>query len=1073
MRRPRLVFLTPIVVAILSCAATLFLYPFVHFARPRALWWLVALVALAFIWAHRAHRQRRTQAALMHSRAFARLSTSWSPRRNSARFALTAVGCFFLILASAQPQWGEETRRVQRKGTDIAIVLDASRSMLAEDVGPNRIKAATRELDQLLSQLDGDRVGLVVFAGVAFTQSPLTSDYGAIRLYLDRVNPDAIPAQGTSLGLAIHEAHRLLTGGNNSDFRRAPNQMILVISDGEDHQTHPVEAAQVAHEDNIQVYTIGIGTNAGGRIPLHDRYGNFQSYLTDRSGKVVHTQLEDGQLREIAAAGGGMYMHYDGLKSTTHTLTAIIDQFDEAYLSSALRSHYVNRGAFFLWPAFFLLFLAMLLDDRPSTGSHRSRWPLLFGVIAVLFQASCLDFRYEDAHVRRAIEKAEKGDYAAALEYIERANKDARTQHAFHFNRGRIHDENGNIEHAQQDFLAALGASNTALRVAALIGIGNTLVQQENYRDAITRYTRALILDPHNITARKNLEIAHRKLYPLCRDLEDSLEPNNHQAQATDLPATSIIGPHASRYTDAPSDKKSPPTLTLCSGNDDWLRLPIQGGESVEVQADLKRLRDDNGGPPLPERIPSRAIRMAIVDAKGKTIAVDSGRNDERDKNGLIPAKKIRRRLELNALPTHNAPYFVHLSSTDHLEYSYTIQVQITPPCSSLEDEYEPNDQPNRAFEIESGEHTARLCNDNKDWFQMSVQQGDHLFVDVQPEGNENVEQPVLRNGFSTDPEAIPALNRQMTSEPISWASGEIAHDTQALWGFATQDNQELDYHMSVYRFGACPDGNDRFEPNDRPDQAATIRSGQQEIRHLRLCPNDQDWFVMDLHSDEESTELQPFSARIDIDEDVLPQHVHVELWDPITGRRLATSTPIESEHDPSAETPEASPIHAAIATTHLAPQTEKIIVRIYGAETFYHLSFPDTSPPEPEPDDSDTEDTDTGDTGADDGKLDNEDPNSGNSQDDTHTEDPDDAPNSEDTPHQDEDSFDANAYPDPADDRGDESEHLNAASAPSEEELKRQALIDLLNSLERDEINLQLHQAIEQESPAPSQNEW
>lgn len=1068
MKRPGLVFITPLLVAVLALAATLSLYPFVHFARPRALWWLIALVGFAWVWAHRTHRQRQTQLALMHSRAFARLSASWSPRRNSARFSLTALACFFLILASAQPQWGEETRRVQRKGTDIAIVLDASRSMLAEDVGPNRMKAATRELDALLHKLDGDRVGLIVFAGVAFTQSPLTNDYGAIRLYLDRVNPDAIPTQGTALGVAIHEAHRLLTGGNNPDFRRAPNQIMLVISDGEDHQTHPVQAAQVAHDDGIQVYTIGVGTSAGGRIPLHDAQGNFQRYLTDRDGKVVHTQLEDSQLREIAAAGGGAYMHYDGRNSTTPTLTSIINQFDEAYLSSALRSHYVNRGAFFLWPAFLLLILALLLDDRPRSHRPRARWGFLT-LLLVLTQSSCLDFRYEDPHVRRAIESAAREDYDKALEEIERANKDARTQHAFHFNRGRLYSANGDIESAQEDFLAALGASNAALRVAALIGIGNTLVAQEDYRDAITRYTRALTLDPHNVAARKNLEIAHRKLFPRCDDLEDALEPNNRQDQAHELPAASLTGPYASRYAE-PSGEKKPPTLTLCSENDDWLRLPAQGGEAIEVTVKLERLRDDNGGPPLPDRIPSRALRLAIVDAKGKTIASDNGRNDDRDKEGLIPAKNVQRRLELNALPAQNAPYFVHLSAAENLEYAYTIEVKLTPPCHALEDDFEPNDQPSRAFEIEPGDHLARLCNDNKDWFQMHLQPEEHAFVDVTPESNEEVEAPTVRHGFSTDAQNVPTLSRQTRSERITWSSGEIEKETRALWGFATQDNTELNYHMSVYKFGACPEGNDRFEPNDRPDQAAELSPEQQESRHLRLCPSDQDWFVMPLEPKENSKELRPFSAQVEVEPHVALEHVHVELWDPTTGRRLATSHPVENEAPVDGDD-DIQP-HAVIATTHLAPQSEQVIVRVHGAETFYHLSFPELSPPTPE-DDQDNEDS----SPDDDETQSDHDSTEQDEDADGADEAPQDDTSENDDTSDDTESDGAASADDAASEHDDANADLSGAErlseAPSEEELKRQALIDLLNSLEHDEINLQLQQALERDLPAPSQNEW
>lgn len=1100
MRRLGLVFSAPLIVAVLSGAGILSLYPFVHFARADRLWWTLALILLAFVWAHRTHQRRQTQAKLMHFKAFERLSTHWSPRRDSARFALVSLAAFALILASAQPQWGEQTRRVQRKGTDIAIVLDASRSMLAEDVGPNRMRAASRELEQLLDALDGDRVGLVVFAGVAFTQSPLTSDYGAIKLYLDRVNPNAIPAQGTALGVAIKEAHTLLTGGNNKDFRRAPNQMILVISDGEDHETHPVQAAQAAHKDGIQINTIGVGTRTGGRIPLPDQP---QRYLTDRDGNIVHTRLEDDQLQDVATAGGGMYLHFDGLNSTTPHLTNIIQEFDEAYLSDALRAHYVNRGAFFLWPAFLLLLLALWIDDRPRNVRPRKWWNILLVLLISLVSSSCLDFRYEDAHVRRAIEKAEQENYDDALKEIERANKDARTQHAFHFNRGRIYDARGDVDEAQNDFLEALGSSNTPLRVAALIGIGNTLVKQGNYRDAITRYTRALLLDPNNNTARRNLEIAHRKRFPVCAELEDALEPNDSPENASDLPSNSLSGTYTSLYTDQEQAKGDDDPLTLCSGNEDWFRLPLTGGESIEITAHLQRLRDDNGGPPLPDRISSRALRMMVVDARGKSLAVDSGRAYPRDAEGKIPAQSVTRHIELPLIPADNAPYYLVVSASENLEYHYTLEVDITPPCSALEDDFEPNDSPQQAADIDPGQHRAHLCNDNQDWFHYALEEGDHLFVDVHTQPtDEDAQDATLRAGFRADAseEKTPRLRNSSVNEPLTWASGEMPTPGRALWGFATENGQELAYTMDVHHFAACPEGNDRYEPNDRPRDASPLTAEDHELRHLRLCENDQDWFIMDLQPDEDAdpADTQPFSARLDLPEDTALDEVFVELWDPQSGRRIARGQALLPPEDPAVDKAEddapldpsttddaEDPPHAILASAPLPATDEHVIVRVFGQESFYHLSFPDTLPPD---DDAQDSDSDEDDNNADNTQADQEDTGEQDAgEDDTDTDDADNAEDntqdnaSHDTERDDDaaqaDSNDPNDAHDTADATQDldvQHEDIAQDEAPSEEELKRQALIDLLNSLEHDDVNLQLQQAIERTPPSRRQtNEW
>lgn len=1083
MKRPALVFLAPLIVAVLTAAATLSLYPFVHFVRPRAFWWVLALIGLAFVWAHRAIRRARAQDALMHSRAFDRVAKSWSPRRDSARFSLIAVACFGLIIAAAQPQWGEQTRHVQRKGTDIVIVLDASRSMLAEDVGPDRMRAATRELSNLLSLLEGDRVGLVVFAGVAFTQSPLTSDYGAIRLYLDRVNPNAIPTQGTAIGDAIKEAHKLLTGGHDSDFRRAPHQMILVVSDGEDHETKPVEAAYEAYKDGILTYTVGVGTAAGGRIPLHDRNGQFERYLTDRDGNVVHTRLEDAQLHQIASAGGGNYMHFDGLNSTVPALASTINRFDEAYLSSTLRAHYVNRGSFFLWPAFLLLFLALLIDDRPRTLRPNKWWNILLVLLVATSISSCLDFRYEDPHVRRAIHKAEDGDYDGALKSIERANTDARTQHAYHFNRGRIYSGLGEVDDAQSDFLNALGASSVPLRVAALIGVGNTLVTQENYRDAITRYTRALLLSPNNNIARHNLEVAHRKQFPLCNALEDRLEPNDRADQASDLPSGSISGPYASLYApqstmqpntmgNAPQDDDEKQTLTLCGGNDDWLKLPLTGGESVDVRAQFLRLREDDGGPPLPDRVPARALRMMIIDAHGKALATDNGRTQDRDENGLVPAKQIRRHIELPAVRPENAPYFLVLSADKNLEYSYDLTVEIIPPCSALEDDFEPNDSPDAAHAIDSGEHRARICNDNEDWFRVDLDENDQLFVDLTPAPGEDAEEVFLRSGFSLEDGGPIPLVEQTEPGRIAWASGQVASPRTARWGIGSQNNVETEYSMDVFRFGECPEGNDRFEPNDQPNNAAQLTTEQTDIRHLRLCPEDQDWFVMRLDPEEnaDKEDAQAFSARVDFEETSDTKNVEVELWDPVTGRRLATAQtlpstpeaqtaddvqppPDQTDENSAGDDNSAAQPRAVIAATTLPAQAEAVIIRVYGDETFYHLSFPDTLPPEEDSSD-DSQDQDQGDE---------DDASDASRADDSAQEDESQEQEGDQGTEEDEQHTDPSAS---------EDESI-AEPAPSEEEAQRQALLELLNSLEDDKVNLQLQQALEREPRSRPQNEW
>ncbi|MEL6180975.1 MAG: VWA domain-containing protein, partial [Myxococcota bacterium] len=239
-----------------------------------------------------------------------RLVARHSNRKDVLKFTLAILGLALCIIALARPQWGEKPRTLKREGIDIAVALDISRSMLAQDANPSRLRAAKDELSRVLGQLNGDRVGLVVYAGISFAQSPLTGDYGAIRFYLNKLDPDMIPVGGTASGRALIDAVELLTGERlkrgkeeaeptaPSKHKRAKTQLILLITDGEDHQGDPEEAARLAQERGIRIYTIGFGSDKGEPIPMHDDAGNLTGYKKDRQGNTVYTKLNAEQLKK-------------------------------------------------------------------------------------------------------------------------------------------------------------------------------------------------------------------------------------------------------------------------------------------------------------------------------------------------------------------------------------------------------------------------------------------------------------------------------------------------------------------------------------------------------------------------------------------------------------------------------------------------------------------------------------------------------------------------------------------------------------------------------------------------------
>ncbi|MFU8806203.1 MAG: VWA domain-containing protein, partial [Bradymonadaceae bacterium] len=269
-----------------------------HFARPENLYFLFLLIPIAGLWAWYAYWKRRARARAGDAHLIEAMSALSSPRRALAQSICVFTATALLILAVAQPQWGRTDREVSRMGLDIVFALDLSRSMLASDVAPNRLQAARDELRTIMSRLDGDRVGLVVFTSISFAQSPLTTDYSAINFFLERLHPDQIPVGGTSIGAAMRDSIEVLlgrplsaNGQDASEMQRAKNQVVVLITDGEDHESDPLAAAQLARDHGIKVVSVGIGSPQGAQVPTYDERGNFSGYLRGRDGEYVVTRL--------------------------------------------------------------------------------------------------------------------------------------------------------------------------------------------------------------------------------------------------------------------------------------------------------------------------------------------------------------------------------------------------------------------------------------------------------------------------------------------------------------------------------------------------------------------------------------------------------------------------------------------------------------------------------------------------------------------------------------------------------------------------------------------------------------
>jgi Ca-activated chloride channel family protein len=281
-----------------------------------------------------------------------------SRKRQAWKAALQTLAVLGLVLALARPQFGTKLRTVKREGLDVVIALDVSLSMLAEDIKPNRLEKAKHEIGTFIDQLQGDRIGLVAFAGRAFVQCPLTLDYGAAKMILDSMTPDLIPVPGTAVAEAIRKAAEAFVG------QERKHKVLILITDGEDHGGDPLEAAKAASREGVVVYTVGIGSVQGVPIPVVDERGDPSGFKKDRSGSVVTTKLDEITLEKIALETGGKYHRGTPGESELDKIHEDLSQMEKKNLASKEFAQYEERFQGVLLVTFVLLALESALPER-------------------------------------------------------------------------------------------------------------------------------------------------------------------------------------------------------------------------------------------------------------------------------------------------------------------------------------------------------------------------------------------------------------------------------------------------------------------------------------------------------------------------------------------------------------------------------------------------------------------------------------------------------------------------------------------------------------------------------------
>lgn len=327
-----------------------------RFANPQYLYLLLLVPGFIALYFYGRYKRKKELSLLGDFNVMRQLMPAVSLYRPRLKFWLLLTAIIMVIFTIAGPQFGTKLETVKRKGVEVMIALDVSNSMLSQDISPNRLEKSKQILSRLTDKLKDDKIGLIVFAGDAFTQLPITSDYVSAKMFFSSINPNMVPNQGTAIGSAINLAMRSFTPNETTD------KTIIVITDGENHEGGAVEAAAAAAEKGVTVNVIGIGSPEGAPIPEP----NSSNFFKDNEGNVVITKLNEEMGQQIAAAGKGMYVRADNTNNALNAVAKQIEKMNAVDMESKVYSDYDEQYQVLAWLALVLLVLEFCILEKKN-----------------------------------------------------------------------------------------------------------------------------------------------------------------------------------------------------------------------------------------------------------------------------------------------------------------------------------------------------------------------------------------------------------------------------------------------------------------------------------------------------------------------------------------------------------------------------------------------------------------------------------------------------------------------------------------------------------------------------------
>ncbi|MBK9390171.1 MAG: VWA domain-containing protein [Bacteroidetes bacterium] len=329
-----------------------------RFANPELLYLLLLLPVLVILFILEIYRRKRTIRRIGESKLVNDLLPELSPTRPVIKFITLMLAFSSAIVMLARPQFGSKIEDVKKQGVEVIIALDVSNSMLAEDIQPNRLTRAKQAISRLVDNLDNDKIGLIVFAGDAYTQIPVTTDYVSAKMFLSSINPDMVPKQGTAIGAAISLGARSFSPGEGK------SKAMIIITDGENHEDDPVSAAEEASKAGIIIHTIGIGSGQGVPVPVVT--GGKRDYLKDVDGNTVITRLDEEILKKVALSTNGNYVRANNSNIGLDEIYGEIRKMKKQELESTMYTEYNDQFQIFAAIALFFLILEFIIMDRKN-----------------------------------------------------------------------------------------------------------------------------------------------------------------------------------------------------------------------------------------------------------------------------------------------------------------------------------------------------------------------------------------------------------------------------------------------------------------------------------------------------------------------------------------------------------------------------------------------------------------------------------------------------------------------------------------------------------------------------------